>query len=1133
MSRIININDAISGNRNNNSKSKNQSENESEYYYLSGFCKKVKSSFENSSYGVNDIIIFYAEDVTEQINKVHENDVSNLIKNHKNTSDSDNNNKVSTKKTDTNSIIITHEPVESKSYKQTKISDVKKKVAEKQQITSLSDANPSIYIQESPVITKKSAMKKKTKNVQIEIEKELSSIPDIVKPKFKRLKRVQHNENTTFLVPTATKTLTETLSVYEMDDTLLGEDDFMPDSLFNSSILNQQQQQNNDKQNTNKQLQGFQQEYSNLSASIGSRNGSDIDEDENENENYRENESESEKSNNLQVKSNSTPLSQIQLNVDETSQNSTTVIKSILDSDNDNDNEESCNIDKIPISIMNPNEDYDFDDNDNEEVLNDSNNKRKIIDEFDCGDNSNENRDEKLPEKNFDTKLQENSSNNFDYQLIVQQTHSVRRKKGTSAPQRREYEIFGELCTEITSPFLKFIIKVKSDQINTRNFLTTSSSNGNKNGNNIFRLHEIIYVLFPPKRTYTLKRLRDEALKSEYYGHYFFRSKQNKKKIKNDEEDGSDIEVTSDEDGNNNKNHNSNNIELPYGLQLFQNNKDINRVHNRKVSNCVGRALSEFKINVGKDYKTLLTQQNTTYIKDVKMNFILKNIFKDIRYFFNMNTFGKKIYSTLSYRELQMLNLAERTDVFIETPDFNIHNFVATFEKLSWKFRITEACLKYVTEINENTLNTFEMISRKEFHEQYVDNNNENVIYTGCTKESVIKHFHVVQTATNIYHDLIDKNRSFGHTCIMENQSNSWDQDVIAFFKQIDSQPVNAQISLIQSFKEGNQNKYGITLKSISDEEQRCINLLVKLKSKIMMCSVPNDDENEKSGYGQQIYQFIESNKYEMRDVLIVTCCERRLQFLKTIINQYAILPQMKCTDVVYINNINNYNLIGKKMILLDRSHKTSLKQFVSLFNKICDNTTVFDTIFYILICGNQDLFPDTEGQVFRDMFESNQFRTLKWSSNLNKRKIVEGISDIKGAIQYIKNKKINVNNIMFITCNKDDMNGAYDDLCKNGITIDRRLKMKSLTTIDINNLKDILLADLIIFYATYKYFSQYQLYKLMDVSTINKQSIIIISNNVPFNSTLDISFIPKFSFYRNTNFGELIVSSLYDPGSY
>jgi hypothetical protein len=747
-------------------------------------------------------------------------------------------------------------------------------------------------------------------------------------------------------------------------------------------------------------------------------------------------------------------------------------------------------------------------------------------------------------------------NNSFDYQVLIQNTNS---RKKSCLIQKEEFIICGELCYEITSPLIKFLIKVKKSNkgnVSNHSLNQQQQQNGRKE---LLQLCEITHAILPQQRILTLKKLREEALKSGKFGKYIFREKKKSDKEKNDINIESDVDITSDEDSNttkaNNNNNNSKSNSEQNAAQLFFDKRQTS-AYNRQISGTVNFLLKEFKLYCGREYNTPITPTNINHIKDPTLLNILKNVFCELQYFKTVSIFGRSIFNFLSMEDLKILNLSERDKDFINDKNFTPQLFLATFEKLAFKVKIIDQWLDHIINNNQDTFMVFENIKvvndlieedNENLDNSNNNNNDDNAMFS---KEFMIKKLTIIKKSTHIYHEFLHKKKTFGNT--LHYLDPKCESEVISFFKENHSKYLCNTIHLML-INEGNQQKYALTEKTLNEQEKTIVDILCKLKEKITLVCIRNDDEKkENSRYGKSIVSFLRQNALKMTDLTAITCCHRRKDLLKKVIEQsYSFLSQSSSTPYTTSSLVNlpssllkrdivNTFFISdpiklidiKKAILIDRSHLLTEQRFVAFFKKIVENNATMDKIQHIIICGNELLYPDGLGQMFRDMVKCKQFNTLKWDidiEKINKNKVLTCLSSIQEFCIFMRNKSSSLKEskkMAVVTMNKKEVQVVYDELTKNGFRINKN-DIKSVFNLNNLNKEDALLLDLIVIYACGESFSKYQLYKIFDMSTIHEKTIVIISNNFSFNNTLNTKFIRKYKHYKQTNLQSAIISKL------
>jgi hypothetical protein len=351
----------------------------------------------------------------------------------------------------------------------------------------------------------------------------------------------------------------------------------------------------------------------------------------------------------------------------------------------------------------------------------------------------------------------------------------------------------------------------------------------------------------------------------------------------------------------------------------------------------ISSRLTALKQAVGKEAfdKTELTPANVIHITDVKMKFLIKNIFHNKRYFRTLSVFGRKTFDLIGMDELLYLNLIDKN--ILKPATFN--SITDAVERMVWKMEI-----------------------KKEVVDRIIDKN--AIALSEVSQSRVKEEMDTLMVASKIYNDLVSKNLTMGHTAISETAAYKWPNEVKRFFREVGQRPGSPVFSDI-----GGDGRQFVTFKRIHEIELAISNATNNVEQIKLVCSI-NDDSND----GTYFAKFRDS--YD-KSTLVITCDKNRCYRLGRELGLEA--------PIKYINDVlESQDHIGYSSILVDRSHRMTLTELLAILN-VPRQCTSIDKI---MLFGNPELHPEREGQPFKDLVDSQKFEVETLQCGINYRRI-------------------------------------------------------------------------------------------------------------------------------------------------
>lgn len=632
-----------------------------------------------------------------------------------------------------------------------------------------------------------------------------------------------------------------------------------------------------------------------------------------------------------------------------------------------------------------------------------------------------------------------NEFQSIDLQMVVEN-----QMKRTMQETFQEFLICGTKAKEMTSPFIKFIVKV---QVNEQS--------ENSNYGTLYTVIDFTYTLLPSR--VSLGQLKNEALKSGYYGTYIFSEK--KKKTKDGEDISSKPTIES---------------------------KAVSKDENNNVTKKINPILKPLFRNVSDKKSALLTPMLTSLINDKRMGYLVNNIFQNHAYFHAVGIFGDELLK-MDSKDISYVNIFGRnnstTVLAKQIETFSEVRFLEVIESIAWKIRFTQEMKRFIIEKNRDV---FENL-KSNFH---------------LNVESLIGKMNIIYQSTELYHRLLEvkSNPKLGDTCLREDPKSTWSSDVIAFL-ELDSKKPSPHITIGEYTPEKSLNNYHfISTSDTFSKELQLINLLKKFSDKISIYDIRCDDQqSENCEYLTSIAEL----RKEFRSFLIVTCCKRRVGFLEITV------PILK-GRVMSIETVKDFYIDKKECIIIDRAHLLSSTSFLEMLKVLSEKNKIIQKI---ALFGNSKLFCSQEGQLFRDLFLSRKFSTHVIAQNINYEKIINNYDDYGNLLGYIRTRRNESSSkklIVEIVCNNfEEKKHIINNFAKDFGLQDNQVI--SLADIDIGT--KTIISDVCIYWMTEKT-TKYHIAKLFDVASIYKRTIIYKSK-----PNFDIENPPAKFPYKKTSF--------------
>jgi hypothetical protein len=473
---------------------------------------------------------------------------------------------------------------------------------------------------------------------------------------------------------------------------------------------------------------------------------------------------------------------------------------------------------------------------------------------------------------------------------------------------------------------------------------------------------------------------------------------------------------------------------------------DLLKKESNATVQAVSKCFSEYTEHIGNSKQSeVITQQMLPLFKDRKMQYILRNVFMPRRFFRTLSIIGSENAHTVGIDELDFINMIQK-----EHPKDKVTYtaIIDAIERMAWKIKL-EKC----------------------FVERIIKKNSE---YITASKEKIQSDTEMFIKVSEIYHDLLEKNRKFGHTCSKETVLSKWPEEVSRYFMEHSKRLENAKV-MADIY---NGNMHHITIKRVANLEMKIALDLCNFE-KCEVYSAVCDDDGANGPYFMHMRD-ITGSSYNR--AIVVSCCERRRHLIPIMLG--------KEHEPIIINELDRIEFKkGYDTLVMDRAHKITLDDLsaiIDLAKRI--------GIKKFFLFGNPDLYPKREGQPFKDICDSGKFEVHRIKELYNYKKVVGNFSSIAAISNCIKQKGLS--DIKYLQITAVAINEKEKENLKQlmKVQLPEITEFKAMSKMDISN-RDDSFHKMVIFMITDKV-NREHISHLFDVTSMDRGEPTILFYN-------------------------------------